>query len=279
MKHSFLLLLLIASTNVFAKSISCFYNIAYEENNFIDRKDYTLKTSQNCYILIDKDDFDNNTAVIDFTNTLRFKNNTIGCYMSVGTIEKWRSDFKDFKKGIDYQSKAWFEWPNEYKIKGGKNGNPTNNTISLMKKRIDIFAKLGCEFIEMDNMDIDENDKMTNINGEAMRAYNMDLCNYIHSNNMKCMAKNTGPSDVDDNIFDGLSVESYPKEQNWWGTQHALHFINGDKPFMISHYKENTVDDCLGVWTKYKNIYNNSIFGFICSQYETNHYIHFGFTI
>ena len=148
-----------------------------------------------------------------------------------------------------------------------------------MKKRIDTFAKLGCEFIEMDNMDIDESNKMTNIKGSAMRAYNLDLCNYIHSSNMKCMAKNTGPSDGDDALFDGLSVESYPKEQNWWNTDHALNFTTVNKPFMISHYKEKTVDDCMGIWTNYKEIYNTSIFGFICSQYETKHYIHFGFKI
>lgn len=263
---------------VVADVIPCFYNTAYEENNFLDKHDYTLKTAKNCYVLIDTDNFDSNGAVVNYTNALKTNNNTIGCYMSIGTVEDWRSDFKHFVKGQDYQSKEWPEWPGEYMIKADSDGKITDNTISLMKKRIDKFAKLGCEYIEFDNMDIDENNKMTNIDGLTMRAYNLELCNYVHSAELKCMAKNTGPSDVDDDVFDGLSVESYPKELNWWGTEHAQNFTTS-KPFMISHYKEKTVDDCLEIWGYYRTMYNNSEFGFICSQYETKHYIHFGFKI
>lgn len=277
MKYIPLVFCLFASA--MADSISCFYNTAYEENNFLDRQDYTLSTAQNCYILIDTDNFDSNDAVVNYTTALKLKNNTIGCYMSVGTVENWRSDYKQFIKGRDYQSKGWPEWPGEYMIKASPNGRITNNTLLLMKKRIKRFSKLGCGYIEFDNMDIDENNDMTNIKGSVMRAYNLELCNYAHSNGLKCMAKNTGPSNVDDDVFDGLSVESYPKELNWWGLNHALNFTSRHKPFMISHYKEKTVDDCLGIWGHYRTVYNNSIFGFICSQYETKHYIHFGFKI
>lgn len=258
-----------------ANLIPCFYNTAYEENNFLDHQGYTLKTAKNCYVLIDTDNFNSHDAVINYTNALKINNNTIGCYMSVGTVEDWRSDFQQFIKGQDYQSKGWPEWPGEYMIKAGSDGKIADNVVSLMKKRIDKFSKLGCEYIEFDNMDIDEYNKMTNINGNAMRAYNLELCNYVHSNKLKCMAKNTGPSDADDNIFDGLSVESYPKELNWWGTEHALNFTNNNKPFMISHYKENTVKDCLKIWKYYRGVYKYNKFGFICSQYETKHYIHY----
>lgn len=272
MKYIILLSLFI--TNAFA-SIPCFYNTAYEENNFLDNHNYTLKMAKNCYVLVDSDNFITQNEVIKYTNALKTNNNTIGCYMSIGTVENWRSDFKQFVNGQDYQSKAWDEWPGEYMIKAGVNGKITDNTISLMKKRIDKFSKLGCEYIEFDNMDIDENNKMTNIKGSSMRAYNLELCNYAHSTGMKCMAKNTGPSDVDDDIFDGLSVESYPTNKNWWGLNHTLNFTKTNKPFMISHYKEENNKKCLEIWRYYRKIYTNSTFGFICSQYKTKHYIHY----
>lgn len=279
MKFLTFLSLLAIATNTATATIACFYNTAYEENNFLDKHDYALNTAKNCYILIDIDNFDDNKAVINYTNALKINNNTIGCYMSVGTVEDWRSDFKQFVKGQDYQSKEWPEWQGEYMIKSGSDGKITDNTISLMKKRIDKFSQIGCEYVEFDNMDIDEDNDMTNIKGSAMRDYNIELCNYVHSSHMKCMAKNTGPSDIDDDKFDGLTVESYPKELNWWGLEHALQFTSNDKPFMISHYKEKTVDDCLEIWAYYRTTYNNSDLGFVCSQYETKHYIHFGFKI
>jgi len=275
MKNFVALLSLIVSAC--AGTIPCFYNTAYEENNFLDKPDYALHTANNCYVLIDADGFNDLQSVVNYTNALKINNNTIGCYMSVGTVEDWRPDFQDFVSGTDYQSEQWPEWPGEYMIKANDDGDVTDNTIALMKKRIDVLANVGCEYIEMDNMDIDGSNKLTNIKGAAMRAYNKELCKYMHSCELKCMAKNTGPSDSDYELFDGLSTESYPKEMNWWGTKHALNFK--DKPFMISHYKEKTVDDCMGVWAEYGSIYNETVFGFICSQYETKHYIHFGFII
>lgn len=276
---SFSLLLVNACISIVSSTvIPCFYNTAYEERNYIDDLQYTLNTAQNCYVLLDLDNFNSDKQITNYTSTLKLNNNTIGCYMSVGTIENWRKDYKNFKKGHDYQSKQWNEWPGEYMIKGS-GGYPSPNTVSLMKKRIDKFAKMGCEFVEMDNMDIDETNKMTNINGKQMRKYNLELCNYMHSKNLKCMAKNSGPSDVDYTVFDGLTTESYPKEIDWWGTQLAFNYINQSKPFMISHYNEKFVDDCLGIWSIYRQKYNNSIFGFACSQKETKHYIHFGFKL
>ena len=54
--------------------IPCFYNTAYEENNFLDRQDYTLRTAKNCYVLIDTDNFDNKNSVINYTNALKINN-------------------------------------------------------------------------------------------------------------------------------------------------------------------------------------------------------------
>lgn len=269
---------LLACIPAVVATTTCFYNLAYEEKNYIDEPNYTLRTAKDCYILLDESDFDDATQFVKYANDLKINNNTIGCYMSVGTIEDWRSDFKQFVKGTDYQSKQWAEWKGEYFIKAGSNGYPTDNTVALMKKRIDDFANWGCEYIEMDNMDLDENQKATDITGDNMRKYNQDLCNYMHTSGVKCMAKNSGPSDADDDLFDGLSVESYTDEKNWWGQDHANKFTSAGKPFMISHYDESTIDDCLGIWNYYKGLYN-STFGLVCSQYETKHYIHFGFKI
>lgn len=267
-------LLSLVTTTIATHLQTCFFNLAYEEHNYIDEPTYTLNTARNCYVLIDTSNFDNYTSVVYYGNKLKSYNNTIGCYMSVGTVEKWRKDFKDFIPGVDYSKKMWNEWPGEYFILGDKNGNPTVNTISLMKKRIDNFSMAGCDYIEMDNMDINTGNKYTNIKSNGMRKYNKILCDYIHTKNMKCMAKNTGPSDPDDYLFDGLTVESYKNMKNWWGEKHTLNFTLNSKLFMISHYNQPTVDSCMKVWIEYKKKYN-STFGFACSQFETKHYIHF----
>lgn len=254
----------------------CFYNLAYEDNNRLDTLDDTLKMTKGanggCYVLVDTDNFGGSAA--SSIASLRANGNTVGCYVSVGTVENWRSDFKKFVKGVDYQVKGWPEWPGEYMIKAGSDGNPTPSTSALMKNRISKFASLGCQYVEFDNMDIDEGNTMTNIPGSAMREYNMDLCKHTKAMGMKCMAKNTGPSDADDDVFDGLTVESYPTQKNWWGTAHTKNFIQAGKPVMISHYDEATKRKCTSVWAYYKLKYGSAI-GFVCSDDETDQYNHF----
>lgn len=254
----------------------CFYNMAYEDSNYIDTLSNTLKATKTiggCYVLVDTDNF-GASAAAGAIASLKQNNNTVGCYVSIGTVENWRSDFSKFRSGVDYQPKQWPQWPGEYFIKAGGDGMPTANTVALMKQRLDKLAGYGCGYVEFDNMDIDEGNTMTNIKGAAMRSYNMALCMYTKSKGMKCMAKNTGPSDADDNVFDGLTVESNPSNKNWWGTLHAMNFVRAGKPFAISHYDESTPNACTTVWGYYRGLYKASI-GFVCSQSQTKSYVHF----
>jgi hypothetical protein len=70
--------------------------------------------------------------------------NSVGCYVSAGTLENWRTDVKALSKqemGEIAVTKPWDEWPGEFFIWN------VDKALPFMKKRIDTFADAGCDYI------------------------------------------------------------------------------------------------------------------------------------
>ena len=227
----------------------------------------------NCYVLVDPD----STTASDVAK-LKSAGNRVGCYMSVGSIEQERKDFKDFKKGQDYDSKLP-NWEKEYMLLGDSSGKPTANTVSLMKKRIDNMANLKCDFIEFDNMDFTGDDqiiKKQKLTKDGIRAYNKDLCNYMKSKNIKCMYKNSGPSDPDAALWDGLTFESNKSAPVKIDSSLLKKFTDNGEPLYISHYAEANKAGCDGVFKKFKSDYKDKV-AMVCSVYDgkQNTYLHY----
>jgi len=238
------------------------YNQAYQENYEADKLNDIIAHAKNAYVLVDP--FQNNVA--SSIAQIKANENQVGGYISIGTGENWRADFQQLKPYL--VSKEWGEWAGEYFV-----NKTTTGIIAIMKARIDSMADWGCDWVEFDNMDWffdDENRSkygFTVTEAEAI-SYYQELCDYVHSKGMKCMAKNmeNGSSE-----FDGVLYESYNDDKNWWDIGGAQSFLNAGKLVIINHYNES---DCDKVYTDYMNDYNTDL-SFICEDANLKKYVHY----
>lgn len=238
------------------------FNQAYNENFDTDSIESILINARNAYVLIDPfmDDVANSVSQI------KANGNEVGAYISIGTGENWRSDFNQLQAFL--VSTPWAEWEGEYFV-----NQTTTGILAIMKARIDKIANWGCDWVEFDNMDwIYDNDLRTTYEFQVTQqegvAYYQELCNYVHSKGMKCMAKNTVENATD---FDGVLYESYHNDKNWWDQSGAQSFIIANKLVIINHYNET---DCDAVYEEYKNIYGNKI-SYICEDVTLQAYKHY----
>ncbi len=245
-----------------SEEVKYFYNQAYIENFQADDLD-TLLRAENSYILVDP--FDNEEVSKNILK-IKVKNNIVGCYISVGTIENWRDDFDLLKN--NRAKKEWGDWEGEYFV-----AKIDDVLLTVMKNRINKMKSWSCDFVELDNMDwaYEENIKKykLEISKEEAKQYISDLLNYIHSKKMKAMAKST--TLAMDN-FDGLTVESYSDEKNWWSETEMKDILSKNKIGAIVHYNEK---DCQKIKDFYNKIYGNKIL-FICEDRKLKTYRHFG---
>ncbi|VUC23957.1 unnamed protein product [Clonostachys rosea] len=124
--------------------------------------------------IYDFDLFDNtgntmDASKLDLTkiNALHKAGKKVICYFSAGSYENWRPDAGSFKSG-DYGSSV-DGWPGEYWL-----NLRSSNVATIMRKRIALAAKAGCDGVDPDNMDAYEND-----NGMGMTQ--QDSINYMRN--------------------------------------------------------------------------------------------------
>jgi len=238
------------------------YNQAYQENYAADSITDIIAHAKDAYVLIDP--FEDN--VFQDIPKIKTHNNQVAGYISAGTGEDWRDDFNDLKPYLT--TKEWPQWKGEYFV-----SETTTGILTVMKKRIDKMADWGLDWVEFDNMDwLDEESRVTyelNATVEEAQTYINALCNYTHSQGMKCMAKNTVDGFAQ---FDGVLYESYHDEKNWWDTEGTKNFLTAGKLVIINHYNES---DCDAVYVEYKNFYNTEKLSFICEDIATKKYKHY----
>ena len=72
---------------------------------------------------------------------LQERDNTIGCYVSVGTCEDWRDDFDALRSDGVCSSQEWLEWRGEFFI--------TDVVVVMlyMLAWIDMLAQWGCGYV------------------------------------------------------------------------------------------------------------------------------------
>ena len=238
------------------------YNNAYQENYETDSIELILKEAFNAYVLLDPDNKDLKKSI----STLKENGNMVSAYVSIGTGETYRDDFELLKPFLT--EKPWSQWNDEYFI-----NVITPDLISIMKKRIDVVAELGFTWIEFDNMDWAFDDvlrdahDLTVTEKEAIDYYN-ELCNYVHSLDLKCMAKNTT---INAAVFDGVTYESSSEERNWWNTTELVDFLDKKKLGIIVHYNEVDPQE---VYNFYIDIYGENL-SIIVESRVLKRYVHF----
>ena len=238
------------------------YNQAYQENYKSDTIAGILLKARHAYVLIDP--FEENAR--EHITSIHSNGNEIGGYISAGTGEKWRDDFDQLKPYLT--DKSWPEWPGEFFVSEVKTG-----ILPVMKKRIDKMAAWGLDWVEFDNMDwLDTESKKEyglSASVSAAKSYINTLCDYTHSKDMKCMAKNTVEGFEN---FDGVLYESYNDDKNWWNHAGMQSFLKTGKPVIINHYHES---DCDAVYAEYKALYHSDAISFICEDTAQHKYRHY----
>ncbi len=242
--------------------VKAVYNQAYQENFDADTIGSILLNANDAYVLVDP--FLENVTVN--IAAIKARGNEVGAYISIGTGENYRNDFAQMQQYL--VETPWGQWPNEFFI-----NKTTTGIIDLMKARIDKIADWGCDWVEFDNMDWIYDDELRETYGFEVTqvegiAYYQELCDYVHSKNMKCMAKNLVENA---SSFDGVLYESYDNEKNWWDVSGAQSFVNSGKLVIINHYNEA---NCDAIYNEYKAIYGNNI-SYICEDRNLEKYVHY----
>jgi endo-alpha-1,4-polygalactosaminidase (GH114 family) len=265
-RHYLLLFGVLFSLLVFtvphAEASRCIYNNAYQENYEVDSLKTILADAVGCYVLVDPYELENPIKQIAL---IKKQKNEVGCYISVGTGEVWRSDYASLKPSL--VKKEWSDWEGEYFIK-----KIESNVTEVMTARIAQLKSWGCDWVEFDNMDWSSDTaqaKAYDIKATETEtiAYVKTLCRTVRALGMKCMAKSTTYA-LDD--FDGMTVESYPKEKNWWEKSELANTLKKSGLGIVIHYNESR---CSKTKSWYKSRYGDSL-SFLCEDKKQKNYIH-----
>ncbi len=156
------------------------------------------------------------------------------CYFSAGTYEPWRPDaelFAAFETGnphIGYPNELWL--------------NIRNPAITkLMANRMDIAVELGCDGVELDNVDAFVNDTGFSITQQDSLVYTRILANEAHKRGLAVALKNNVElvNDVVD-YFDLLINEECFQYNECEG---YLPIIDAGKPVFNAEYTQVHIDD------------------------------------
>ncbi|CAM9843980.1 unnamed protein product, partial [Sphacelaria rigidula] len=153
----------------------------------------------------------------------------VGCYISVGSSEDWRTDAKDFPSEslgntmAGWEGETWIDI-NHWAVK------------DIMTRRVERAASMGCDAIEADNViTYEEENTGVSITEAQQLDYNRWFAQTVHDHGMLVGLKNGVdllPNLVDD--FDFAIVEEcwkYQECQPWFDT-----FILAGKPVFNVEY-------------------------------------------
>jgi len=156
------------------------------------------------------------------------------CYFSAGTYEPWRPDahlFDAFELGkphIGFNDENWLNI-NDPEI------------VKLMVNRMDIAVALGCDGVELDNVDAFVNDTGFDITQQDALVYSRVLANEAHKRGLAVALKNNVelvPEAID--YFDFLINEECFQYNECSG---YLPVIEAGKPVFNAEYTQVHIDD------------------------------------
>lgn len=130
--------------------------------------------------IYDIDLFDSSLALIA---SLKMSDRRVVCYFSAGSSEKWRSDYKRFAPSD--KGKALDGWPGEnwLDIRSG-------NIRKIMRTRMDLAVKKGCDGVDPDNVDGYSNSTGFSLTYKNELDYNKFLAGQAHMRGLAIGLKN-----------------------------------------------------------------------------------------
>lgn len=180
------------------------------------------------------DMYDNATKYI---SDLKKEDHIVMCYISVGTLEGFRSFYKkdpSIWEGLTLGTMA--SWHDEKWIDIRQLGR----LIPIMESRFDHFASLGCDAIEPDNMDCYGSSEC-GLSRDTSIEYALVIASLAHNRNMSIVAKNAIELyPTIEPFFDGAVVENCAK---WKECQSLTIWKDHDKGVFSVEY-DDTSDIC-----------------------------------
>ncbi len=170
----------------------------------------------------------------DVIERLHAQNKTVICYFSAGTFEPWRPDahlFENVPMGNPHYGYPSENWVSVTSVE----------TAKVMANRMDMAVALGCDGVELDNVDGFVANTGLDITQQQEMEYQRLLANEAHKRNLAVALKNsveTIPDVVD--YFD-LAINEVCFIWNECGTYSAL--IDAGKPVFHVEYDQAYVDD------------------------------------
>lgn len=170
----------------------------------------------------------------DVIERLHAQNKTVICYFSVGTYEPWRPD-AEFFNGVPIGN-PHVAYPNEKWI-----DIKSIRAKKIMANRMDMAVGLGCDGVELDNVDGFVADTGFDITMQQQLEYQRILANEAHKRNLAVAIKNsveTIPQVVD--YFDFVINEECFEYNECEG---YLPMVAAGKPMFNAEYSQLHIDD------------------------------------
>jgi len=156
------------------------------------------------------------------------------CYFSAGTYEPWRPDAQLFTK---------FELGNEYIGFENENWLDINDPeiVKLMVNRLNIAVTLGCDGVELDNVDAFVNDTGFGITQNDALVYTRILANEAHKRGLAVALKNNVELVEDVVHYFDLVINEECFQYN--ECEGYLPMIEAGKPVFNAEYTELHIND------------------------------------
>ncbi len=170
----------------------------------------------------------------DVIERLHAQNKQVICYFSAGTFEPWRPDaalFANVPMGgthYSYPDEIWLDVTSP-------------ETAKVMANRMDMAVALGCDGVELDNVDGFVADTGLNITQQQELEYQRLLANEAHKRNLAVALKNSVETIPDVAEYFDLAINEVCFVWNECGTYNAI--IAAGKPVFHVEYDQKYIDD------------------------------------
>ncbi|KJZ79796.1 hypothetical protein HIM_00510 [Hirsutella minnesotensis 3608] len=188
--------------------------------------------------ILDVDLFDNTVATI---SSLQASGAKVVCYFSAGSREDWRSDNSRFTdadtgKGLD-------GWPGEKWINVS-----SPNVRGIMKDRIKLAARKGCDAIDPDNVDGYQNDNGLDLTPQMAVDFVHFMSQEAAAYNMSTGLKNAGG--IIEDVLDSVAFSVNEQCVQYGECEKFAPFVKAGKPVFHIEYPKDAGD---GVSSKSTN--------------------------
>ncbi|CAM9517248.1 unnamed protein product, partial [Scytosiphon promiscuus] len=120
----------------------------------------------------------------DTIDELHGKGKWVSCYISVGTVESWRSDAGAFPSSV--VGNSWDDWAGEKFLDVSQ-----QSVRDIMQARVETAARMNCDAIEPDNMsNWNQGGTGLTISRDEQVSYNKWFADTVHANGMLVGMKN-----------------------------------------------------------------------------------------